>query len=151
MEFAVSVQFTEALGQLPAAEQKAAKTTAFDLHLDPANPGLQFHRLDRAKDLNFWSIRVNKDIRIIVHRSESSLLLCYVGHHDDAYQCAERRKIEQYPVTGAAQLVEIRETVREIMIPNYVAHEPEPGATAIPFMLAGDPINGCSVSREEAR
>jgi superfamily I DNA/RNA helicase len=47
-------------------------------------------------------------------------LLCYVDHHDKAYQWAERRKLETHPKTGAAQLVEIRETVQEILIPTYV-------------------------------
>jgi hypothetical protein len=31
-------------------------------------------------------------------------------HHDKAYDWAERRKLETHPTTGAAQLVEIRET-----------------------------------------
>jgi hypothetical protein len=47
-----------------AAEQKAVKTTAFDLQLNPSNPGLRFHKLDRAKDPRFWSVRVNDDIRL---------------------------------------------------------------------------------------
>ena len=81
---------------------------------------MQFHKLDRARDKNFWSIRVNRDIRIIVHRTDASLLLCYVDHHDKAYAWAERRKLERHPKTGAAQLVEVRETVREIQVPSYV-------------------------------
>jgi hypothetical protein len=32
-----------------------------------------------------------------VHRSEASLLLCYVDHHDRAYGWAERRKLEKHP------------------------------------------------------
>lgn len=36
------------------------------------------HKLDRAKDKYFWSVRVSDDIRIIVLRSDTSLLLCYV-------------------------------------------------------------------------
>jgi hypothetical protein len=60
--------FTESLGQLTGDEQKAVKTTAFDLELNPANPGTSFHKLDKAKDRNFWSVRVNADIRLIVHR-----------------------------------------------------------------------------------
>jgi hypothetical protein len=54
--------------------------------MNPAAPGLQFHKLDRARDKNFSSLRVFRDIRLIVHRDEaaSSLLLAYVGHHDDA-------------------------------------------------------------------
>jgi superfamily I DNA/RNA helicase len=46
--------------------------------------------------------------------------LCYVDHHDRAYQWAERRRLEIHPKTGAAQFVEVRETVREIEIPQYV-------------------------------
>lgn len=120
MEFRIADTFTDSLARLTGDEQKAVKTTAFDLQLNPANPGMSFHKLDKAKDKNFWSVRVNRDIRMIVHRSESSLLLCYVDHHDKAYQWAERRKLETHPKIGAAQLVEIRETVQEILIPTYV-------------------------------
>jgi hypothetical protein len=41
-----------------------------------------------------------------VMKVSGSLLLCYVDHHDEAYQWAERRKLETHPKTGAAQLVE---------------------------------------------
>ena len=81
---------------------------------------MKFHKLDKAKDKNFWSVRVSSDIRLIVHKSLGSLLLCYVDHHDKAYDWAERRKLETHPKTGAAQLVEIRETVQEIVVPKYV-------------------------------
>jgi len=120
MEFRIADIFTDSLAKLKNDEQKAVKTTAFDLQLNPADPGMQFHRIDGAKDQNFWSIRVSQDIRLIVHKTESSLLLCYVGHHDDAYRWAERRKLVTHPKTGAAQLVEIRETVQEVTIPSYV-------------------------------
>lgn len=133
MQFRISDTFTDSLGKLTSEEQKAAKTTAFDLQLNPANPGLQFHRLDRCKDKNFWSVRVNRDVRVIVHKTDASLLLCYVDHHDKAYQWAEKRRLEKHPKTGAAQLVEIRETVREIEIPTYV----EPAPLPKPPCLAG--------------
>lgn len=116
MEFRIADTFTDSLGRLTAQEQKAVKTTAFDLQLDPTSNGLSFHKLDRAKDTNFWSVRVNADIRIIVHRTAASILLVYVDHHDDAYKWAERRKIERHPTTGAMQLVEVRERVEEVEI-----------------------------------
>ena len=47
--------------------------------------GMSFHKLDKAKDKNFWSVRVSKDIRLIVHKTAGSLLLCYVDHHGKAY------------------------------------------------------------------
>ena len=115
MEFRIADTFTDSLTRLTGQEQKAVKTTAFDLQLNPAQPGLQLHRLEQAKDAHFWSLRVNNDIRIIVHKTEASLLLCYVGHHDTAYNWATRRKIERHPKTGAAQLVEVRERIEEIL------------------------------------
>src|SRR5579871_3556274 len=120
MEFRIADTFTDSLARLTDDEQKAVKTTAFDLQMNPAHPGMNFHKLDKAKDKNFWSVRVNRDIRLIVHKNEASLLLCYVDHHDKAYAWAERRKLETHPTTGAAQLVEIRETVQETLIPTYV-------------------------------
>lgn len=125
MQFRIADTFTDSLARLTGDEQKTAKTTAFDLQMNPAHPGLQFHKLNKARDANFWSIRVSRDIRLIVHRTQSSLLLCYVDHHDKAYNWAERRKLERHPKTGAAQLVEVRETVQEITIPRYVEVEQE--------------------------
>src|SRR5687768_13785056 len=120
MEFRIADTFTDSLARLTGEEQKAVKTTAFDLQLNSATPGLSFHKLDKAKDKSFWSVRVNSDIRLIVHRSEGSLLLCYVDHHDRAYEWAERRKLETHPRTGAAQFVEIRERVQEVVVPSFV-------------------------------
>jgi superfamily I DNA/RNA helicase len=136
MTFLIADTFTDSLARLTGDEQKAVKTTAFDLQVDPAAPGLSFHRLDKAKDKRFWSVRVNGDIRLIVHRTDTSLLLCYVDHHDRAYAWAERRKLETHPATGAAQIVEIRESIREVVLPTYV-QAPAPAAPAV------RPLAGC--------
>lgn len=116
MEFRIADTFTDSLAKLTGQEQKAVKTTAFDLQLNSESRGMRFHKLDRTKDLNFWSVSVNMDIRLIVHRTATSLLLCYVDHHDNAYAWASRRRIEQHPKTGAAQLVEVRERVEEVVV-----------------------------------
>jgi superfamily I DNA/RNA helicase len=128
MNFRIADTFTDSLVRLTGDEQKAVKTTAFDLQLDSSGPGMSFHKLDKSKDKRFWSVRVSSDIRLIVHRTADSLLLCYVDHHDKAYAWAERRKLETHPATGAAQLVEIRERVQEIVVPTYVeaARAPAP-------------------------
>ena len=128
MEFRIANTFTDALAKLTAQEQKAAKMTAFDLQMDPSAPGLQFHRIDKSKDPNFWSIRASRDLRIIVHKTASSFLLAYVAHHDDAYSWATRRRIEAHPKTGAIQIVEIRERIEEIAPPptyDVLAEQPE--------------------------
>jgi len=139
MEFRIASTFTSSLARLNAQEQKAAKIAALDLQMNPANPGLQFHRVDHAKDDNFWSVKASSDLRLIVHKTGKSLLLCYVDHHDDAYDWAQRRKLETHPKTGAAQLVEIRETVKDVFIPRYV--EAEAIAEPKPALLVDVPKN----------
>ena len=134
MQFLIADTFTDSLTRLSADEQKAVKTTAFDLQMNPSHPSLQFHRLDKAKDKDFWSVRAGSDVRLIVHKSDSTLVLCYVDHHDKAYAWGERRRLTTHPTTGAAQLVELRETVQEILIPTYVEAEiPQP---AVPLLFA---------------
>jgi hypothetical protein len=132
IEFRIAATFTAALARLAAPEQKAAKTTAFDLQMDQAGPGLHFHRIERSRDPHFWSVRVSGDIRIIIHKTDASFLLAYVGHHDDSYAWAERRRIEAHPRTGAIQIVEVRERIEE-----FVSHpapvEPKPEVILLPF------------------
>ena len=82
MEFLIADTFTDRLERLAGDEQKSVKTTAFDLQLNPASPGMQFHRLDKARDKNFWSVRGSSDIRLIVHKTSGSLLLCYFDHQE---------------------------------------------------------------------
>ncbi len=123
LSFMLASTFGSSLTRLSNQDQQAVKTTVFDLQMDPTRPGLAYHKLDRAKDPRFASVRVNRDIRVIVHRTESSLLICYAGHHDDAYAWARRRKIETHPRTGAAQIVEIVERTHEVTVPRYVREE----------------------------
>src|SRR5438105_10967809 len=145
MEFRIADTFTASLARLTGVEQKAVKTTAFDLQLDPTSSSLHFHRLDRARDPNFGSVRVNADVRLIVHKTPTSVLLCYVGHHDAAYAWAERRRIERHPTTGAAQLVELPQLVEPAMDPRvkpagdegWVAAPSAAVATPKPRLFAG--------------
>jgi len=92
MDFRIADTFTDSLGRPTGEEQKAVKTTALDLQMNPASPGMSSHKLDKAKDKNFWSVRVNGDICIIVHKTAGSLLLCYVNHHvQDYFSCPTDR------------------------------------------------------------
>ncbi|MDP3488736.1 MAG: 3'-5' exonuclease [Phenylobacterium sp.] len=141
MDFRLADTFTAALARLPAAEQKAVKVSVMDLQLDPSAPGLQMHRIDKSKDANFWSARVNRDIRLILHKTAASLLVAYVDHHDRAYAWAERRRIEAHPRTGAIQIVEVVERVEEAE-PDFARlwTAPEPGAPVVvpPVRLFAD-------------
>ncbi len=150
MRFLLADSFTGALARLPAAEAKSVKTTVVDLQIDPTGKGLSFHRIDKSKDPNFWSVRVGRDLRLIVHKTADSLLVAYVDHHDKAYGWAERRRIEAHPTTGAVQIVEVRERVEEVTAgapsvgPAVAAAAPSEAAVGLPF--AGLDDQRCSRS-----
>ena len=149
MDFRTASTFLESLERLSTEEQKAVKITVFDLQANPATPSMQLHKLSNSREKNFWSVRVTKDIRLIIHRTNTSLMICYVDHHDEAYRWAERRKIETHPTTGAAQLVEIRELVREIQVPYYVGvEETEPAKPPLFEHLSDDELLSFGVPTE---
>lgn len=149
MQFRIADTFTASLARLTGEEQKAIKTTAFDLQLNPAHPGMSFHKLDQARDKNFWSMRVSRDLRLIVHKTADSLLLCYVDHHDKAYQWAERRRLKTHPTTGAAQWVEIRERIDEIVVRKAPTTQAPPSDRPLLFeRLSDDELLGWGVPPE---
>ncbi|MCF3948420.1 AAA family ATPase [Acidiphilium sp. AL] len=129
MNFLIAESFTASFNRLSGLDQKAVKASVFDLQMDPTGNGLQLHRIDKSKDQNFWSARVNRDIRLIIHKTSESVLVAYVGHHDDAYGWAERRRIEAHPRTGAIQIVEVRELVEE-SVPARPKEKPAPALFA---------------------
>ncbi len=90
MHFRIDDTFLDSLARLANDEQKAVKTSVFDLVSKRRGRGL---RLKKLRD-GSWSARVNHDMRIIAdwNERENHLRLRYVGHHDEAYQWAERHK-----------------------------------------------------------
>lgn len=121
MNFIIADTFIKSLERLIATDQKAVKMAAFDLQVNPAHPGIQMHRVERARDKGFWSARASNELRLICHRTDDALVLCYAGHHDDAYAWAQRRRLEPHPTTGAAQIVEFREAVRDVPVTSFSA------------------------------
>lgn len=141
MDFLIADTFTDSLARLSGEEQKAVKTAAFDLQLNPISAGASLHRLEQARDKNFWSARVSRDLRLIVNRTAERMVLCYVAHHDAAYRWAAGRRLETHPTTGAAQFVEIREQVQEIIVPKYVeVEQPRPPKPRLFHNLADEAL-----------
>ena len=138
MQFRIADTFTTSLARLPNDQQRAAKTTAFDLQTNIAHPSLSLHRVTGSRDPGFWSARVSLDLRIILHRAGENVVLCYVDSHDDAYHWAERRRLETHPTTGAALLVELREVVQEVVVPVYVEEERQTPIKPSPFARIPD-------------
>lgn len=149
MTLLYAATFTKALDRLTAAEQKQVKITAFDLAQDESGNGMQLHRVESAA--GFWTARVSQDIRIVLHKDREHTLLAWVGHHDEAYRWAERRKLVPHERTGAMQLVEVVERVEERPAPFEAAAQelPTPVAVERPFAdLPDDALLDVGVPRE---
>ena len=78
MTVLIAQSFHKSLGRLTGQEQAAVKVTAFDIQSDPDSPGLSLHRIDRCRDPDFWSARVSRDIRIVLHKrgGDTAARLC---------------------------------------------------------------------------
>lgn len=119
MLFRIADSFMKSLRRLDTQSQNLVRETTLNFQLDPSHPGMRFHKLS-GKDPNFWSLRVNRDLRIIVHRDGAhNILLCWADHHDAAYAWAENRKLQTHPTTGAAQIVEVVERIEEVTRRKY--------------------------------
>lgn len=78
MGFEIADTFINSLEKLSNEEKKSTKIQAFNLQMNPANPGMQFHKI-HGSGSNFWSVRVNDDIRIIIHKTHDHIMVCYVA------------------------------------------------------------------------
>jgi hypothetical protein len=124
MHLNLSPSFQKSLARLSKQEQGLVKQTVMDFLLDPAAAGFRLHPLN-MREKRFHSISPNMDLRVIVLREGDRHVMMYVDHHDAAYRWAERRRVEAHPVTGAAQLVEMRERVEEARPLAAVADVPQ--------------------------
>lgn len=116
MRFIVADTFTDSLAKLGSRYQSPVKETAFDFQADPRNPGFRLEKLSYAKNKHFHSIRVNQDVRIILHREDDLTVLCYVDHHDNAYDWAERHQFGINDTTGAAQIIKTEKKIKEVIV-----------------------------------
>ncbi len=121
----IAPQLFSSLGQLAANEQARVIEFINTFQANPAHPGLSLERVTRARSKNVWSGRLSGDLRAILYKDGDTWAILYAAHHDQAYDWAERREIGRHSVTGALQIVEAAETVREMERIVEVLVQPE--------------------------
>jgi superfamily I DNA/RNA helicase/mRNA-degrading endonuclease RelE of RelBE toxin-antitoxin system len=104
--------FLDALAQLPDSFQKKARKALKIFEREPTSNGLNFEKLEGAKDQKIFSIRVDGGYRIILARApkEAIYMAFWVGNHDDSYKWAENRILTVHPQSGEIQIIETLET-----------------------------------------
>jgi len=113
---ALSQDFLMQLAKLPSNVHSKVMKWAILFQTDPKSPGINYEKIQAARDPNLKSIRIDQDWRGIVFKPDSGdvYVLLYVDHHDAAYRWAERRKLSINPVTGAMQIVLVQEAIQEV-------------------------------------
>jgi hypothetical protein len=111
-EVVITRGYTKARERLPQYHREIDEKLALFCQ-NPLHPSLDLHELDRLPYKNWWSYYVNKDIRVIVSDQQDSWVVCYVDHHDAAYQWARRRRFTLDLMTGSYSLAPPVEMVTE--------------------------------------
>tara|TARA_R110002072_G_scaffold211501_4_gene369086 strand:- start:8715 stop:10838 length:2124 start_codon:yes stop_codon:yes gene_type:complete len=124
MKVAFADGYFEALIKLTPNEQNLANQAVLKLQNDHGQSGLNYEKLSVCKDGSMRSVRVNRDVRIILCTTDTAglVILLYVDHHDDAYSWAEKRKVELNPYTQAIQVYQVAE---QVISPAEAAPAPE--------------------------
>jgi hypothetical protein len=84
---ALSQDFLLQLAKLPLNVHSKVMKWAIQFQSDPTSPGINYEKIQGARDSNLKSVRLDRDWRGIVFKPSSGdvYVLLYVDHHDAAY------------------------------------------------------------------
>lgn len=123
---AIAEGVIQQLIELPRPIAKKANEWIQKFRQNPQSTGLNFERIQNARDRKLRSLRVDDDYRAIVAAPERGnvYLLLRIGKHDDAYRWAENARVEVHPETGGLQVFQSQV-------------EPEPASEQAPELRRG--------------
>lgn len=108
---AVGDDILDCLSRLPkSAYQKAAKFI-MRFRADPRSSGINYERIQNAKDDNLRSVRIDQNLRGIVLAPEKGnvYVLLWIDNHDDAYKWALNRMARVNVASGSLQVFSVEE------------------------------------------
>lgn len=106
---AISSDFLKSFSLLPQSQQKKVREFVEKFRANPASPGINYEKIQQARDPNLRSVRIDQAYRGIVLKPDAgnAYLLLWVDHHDEAYRWAENRVFGINPETGSLQIVDV--------------------------------------------
>lgn len=102
----IASDFFSSVADLQAIEQARVVKFVELFQKNPAHPSLSLERVNNATG-DLWSGRVTQELRAIVYKDGDTWAILHAGHHDDAYDWAERKQVGPHSVTGALQIVDV--------------------------------------------
>lgn len=113
---AISSDFLKAFARIPQRQQAKVREFVELFRSNPAAPSINYEKIQRAKDRNVRSVRIDDAYRGIVIKPESAnvYVLVWVDHHDDAYRWAENRLFSVHSETGSLQVLDVESIERTL-------------------------------------
>jgi superfamily I DNA/RNA helicase len=111
LKIAIGDAFLESFALIPKNKQKKVMEFVAKFRYNPKSSGINYERINDARDPNFRSVRIDQDYRGIVLKPEKGdvYVLLWVARHDEAYDWARRHRCNIHPRTGVLQLLEIQQ------------------------------------------
>ncbi|MFH0946925.1 MAG: UvrD-helicase domain-containing protein, partial [Planctomycetota bacterium] len=126
-EVAIARTFMESYSRLPRKVQKKVREFTEKFRLDPTSSGINFERIEGARDQKVRSVRIDQPYRaIVVHPPRGDVFLCvWVDHHQEAYDWARNKVFEVNPKSGVLQLYTVQEGSAQAETPAAPAKQVE--------------------------
>ena len=111
VKVAVASDFLTAFSRIPRGQQAKVLDFVNKFRTDPSLPGINYEKIQGAKDPKLRSVRIDQAYRGIVLKPETGnvYVLLWVDHHDKAYDWAENKIYNIHPQTGSLQVINIEE------------------------------------------
>ena len=108
MKVAISLDFFDCYAKVSRSTQAKARDFIQKFKTNPMSPGINYERIEGAKEKNLRSCRVDQDMRAIVLSPESgdAYVLLWMDRHEEAYRWARNKKVVVNPENGSLQVYE---------------------------------------------
>jgi superfamily I DNA/RNA helicase/mRNA-degrading endonuclease RelE of RelBE toxin-antitoxin system len=117
---AISNDFLKSFSEIPKKQQAKVREFFEKFRVNPASPSIHYEKIQKAKDENIRSVRIDQDYRGIILKPQSGnvYMLLWVDHHDKAYAWAENRIFSINAETGGLQVVNVEEQMLPEKMPE---------------------------------
>lgn len=119
MVVAINPSYIDSLRKLTPNESHLGINLISKFINDRTQPGIDLERFVSTRSPDIWTCRIDRDLRAVVYKDGETWFFLYADHHREAHRWIERRKIGRHNITGELQIVQIIETLEEIVVPVY--------------------------------
>ena len=117
---AISNDFLKSFSGIPKKQQSKVREFFEKFRVNPASPSIHYEKIQKAKDENIRSVRIDQDYRGIILKPQSGnvYMLLWVDHHDKAYAWAENRMFSINAETGGLQVINVEDQMLPEKMPE---------------------------------